>query len=155
MKVVRAMSIACVLLLVGACASTATKMLAPHLTLVNAAMTSADVFSQQFRVRVHVSNPNDRALPIKSIDYKLFLEGDSFADGASITPLVVPANGEQEFDLTVQTNYVSSIGRLLSRLNGANANVIEYAFAGNVVLDMTFSPKLPFSDGGKVTLARR
>jgi LEA14-like dessication related protein len=141
--------------LLGACAGMNSDLQAPRVTVVAASLTSADVFSQQFRVRVHVDNPNARPLPIKSIDYKLFLEGDSFAEGVSEAPFVVPANGEKEFDLTMQTNFVSSIGRLLSRLTGTNRTAIAYTFTGNVVADMTFSPRLKFAESGTVDLARR
>ncbi len=57
--------------------------------------------------RVNVENPNDRELPIKGIDYKLFLEGDSFAEGVSNKPFTVPAQGDTDFDMTVRTNFVS------------------------------------------------
>jgi LEA14-like dessication related protein len=139
--------------LVG-CAS-GPKLVAPRLTLVSANMVSADVFAQQFRVRLHVENPNDRELPIKSIEYKLFLEGDGFADGTSEASFVVPANGEKEFDLTLETNFVSSIGRLLSRLAGTSRTTIEYSLTGSVVIDKTFSPKLNFAETGTVDLGRR
>lgn len=142
-----------VVALLGGCASTASKLVPPQFSLVAASMTSGDMFSQQFRVRLHVQNPNARALPVKSIDYKLFLEGDSFAEGASEAPFVVPANGEQEFDLLVRTNFMSSIGRLLSRIT--NSNSVRYDFSGNVVIDMAFSPKIPFTTSGMVDLGRR
>jgi len=141
--------------LLHACIGMGTKLQVPRLTVIGANMTSADIFSQQFRVRVHVENPNARTLPIKSIDYKLFLEGDYFAQGESEAPFVVPANGEKEFDLVMSTNFVSSIGRLLSRLNGTNNSTIQYTFTGNVVVDTTFSPKLKFAESGTVDLGRR
>ena len=42
--------------------------------------------------------------------------------------------GETEFDMTVRTNFVSSIGRLLTRLNGKTQ--VEYVFEGKVMLDI-------------------
>lgn len=140
---------------ISSCASTPDKLQPPHLTVVSASMTSADVFSQQFRVRIHVANPNTVALPVKSIHYELFLEGDDFAEGDSDAPFSVPANGEQEFDLAVRTHFVSSIGRLLSRLSGSNRAVVQYTLSGHVVIDKTFSPKLKFAENGTVDLGRR
>lgn len=151
MKILRPMVLACALLL-AACAT--TKFQAPHLTIVGASMTSSDVFSQMFRLRVHVDNPNSTSLPVKMIDYKLFLEGDSFSEGQSTAPFVVPANGMQEFDLAVHTNFMSSIGRLLSHLAGTDRRQIEYAFSGSVVIDAPFSPRLKFEQGGLVDLTR-
>ncbi len=140
------------LLSLAGCASMGPKLEAPRLTLVSVGMMSADVFSQQFRVRLHVQNPNDRDIPVKGIDYEIFLEGDSFAEGVANEPFVVPALGEREFDMTVRTNFVSSIGRLLSRMNGRDGNKINYTITGKVVVDIPFVPSIPFSDTGTVDL---
>ena len=141
-------------LLLSACASW-THLQAPRMRIVSASMVSADVFSQQFRVRVHVQNPNARDLPIKRIDYKLFLEGDSFAEGQSEAAFVVPANGETEFDLALNTNFVSSIGRLLGHLAGTDRREVQYNFEGTIAIDMTFAPKIKFNEVGTVDLGKR
>lgn len=153
-KAIRIGLIACAVSLLSGCAGLTGDLQAPRLSLVSASLTSGDVFSQQFRVRVKAENPNARALPVKSIDYKLFLEGDAFAEGVSQAPFSVPANGEKEFDLTVRTNFVSSIGRLLSRLTGSSNRTIQYTFTGSVTVDVPFSPKLKFAESGTVDLGR-
>lgn len=135
----------------AACSTFGPKIEAPQLTIVSVAMTSADIFNQQFLVRLNVQNPNDRELPVKGIDYKLFLQGDSFAEGVSAKPFVVPALGETEFDMTVRTNFVSGIGRLLSRLNGRTQ--VDYIIEGKVLTDLGMVKKLPFQESGTVNLA--
>jgi LEA14-like dessication related protein len=135
----------------ASCAMLGPKLAVPRLTIIGASMMSADVFSQQFRLRLHVQNPNDRELPIKGIDYKVFLQGDSFAEGVSNAPFVVPALGETEFDMTVRTNFVSSVGRLLSRLNGATQ--VEYVIEGKVLTDLGMARKIPFQESGTVNIA--
>ncbi len=132
------------------CSALVPKIETPRLMLVSAAMTSGDVFSQTFRLRMHVENPNDRELPIRGIDYQLFLEGDSFAEGVSDKPFVVPALGETEFDLMVRTNFVSSIGRLLSRLGGKDE--VQYVIEGKVLTDIGLVKKVPFRESGTVNL---
>ncbi len=112
---------------------------------------TSDIFNQQFLVRVSVENPNDRELPITGIDYKLFLEGDSFAEGVSNKPFTVPAKGETEFDMTVRTNFVSGIGRLMSRLNGRDQ--VQYVVEGKVLTDISMLKKIPFQEQGTVNLA--
>ena len=136
--------------ILSACSALAPKLEAPRLMLVSAAMTSGDIFSQTFRLRMHVQNPNDRELPVRGIDYQLFLEGDSFAEGISDRPFVVPALGETEFDLIVRTNFVSSIGRLLSRLHGKEE--VEYVVEGKVLTDIGMFKKIPFQESGTVNL---
>jgi LEA14-like dessication related protein len=137
-------------LCLAACSMLGPKIEVPQLTLVRIAMTSADIFNQQFVVRVHVENPNDRDLPIKGIDYKLFLEGDSFAEGLSNKPFTVPALGETEFDMTVRTNFVSGAGRLMSRLNGRDQ--VQYVVEGKVLTDLGMVKKIPFQESGTVSL---
>src|SRR5262245_59805238 len=84
------------LMSVSSCSALRPDLQAPRLALVSVGMASADVFNQQFLVRVNVENPNDRELPITGLDYKLFLEGDGFAEGVVNKPFVVPANGETD-----------------------------------------------------------
>jgi LEA14-like dessication related protein len=133
-----------------ACSALRPDLAVPQLSLVRVAMTSADVFNQQFLVRVHVENPNDRELPITGIDYKLFLEGDSFAEGVSNKAFTVPANGETEFDMTVRTNFISGVARLLSRLNGRDQ--VQYVLEGKVLTDISMLKRIPFQESGTVSL---
>ena len=137
------------------CSTVSTKLEAPKVTLLGVSMLSADIFSQQFRVRLHVDNPNTRELPIKRLEYKLFLEGDSFADGDSGVPFVVPAIGSTEFDLLVNAHFVSSLGRLLSRMNGDNRSAVRYDVVGKVVVDKVFVPSLSFHESGMVELFKK
>lgn len=139
-------------LLLSACSALGPKLETPRLSIVSANLVSADVFSQQFNIRVHVANPNDRELPIKGIDYQLFLEGDSFAEGVSNAPFVVPALGEKEFDMSLRTNFVSSIGRLLSRLESSNRNQVRYSISGKVLVDIPMVRAIPFNESGTVDL---
>jgi LEA14-like dessication related protein len=99
-----------------------------------------------------VQNPNDRELPIKAIEYELFLQGDSFAEGVSDQPFVVPAKGEAEFDTVVRTNFMSSVGRLLSKLNPGDSGQVQYTFVGHVQLTKGLLRKIPFSEQGMVDL---
>lgn len=143
---------ALVMAVLPACSTLGPQIEAPRLSVVDVGMMSADIFSQQFRVRMRVQNPNDREIPVRGIDYELFLQGDSFAEGVSNQPFVVPALGEQEFDMTVRTNFVSSIGRLLSRLEGREGTQVDYTITGRVAVDLPFVRSIPFRDSGTVDL---
>ena len=144
----------CVAVVIGiaGCASMKPQLETPDVNVVSVGMTSGDIFSQQFRVRLRVQNPNDRELPVERIEYHLFLQGDSFAEGATEAPFVLPALGETEFDMMVRTDFVSSIGRLLSRLETTGSRQVQYEFSGRVFLDLPFMRGIPFSDSGVVDL---
>jgi LEA14-like dessication related protein len=150
----RSICLCAVAALLSACSAFAPEITAPNVTLMNAGMLSGDMFSQQFKVRLLVENPNARALPIKKIDYQLFLEGDAFAEGISAAPFNVPANDSTEFDLIVNTNFMSSIGRLLSRLNDGRKE-IRYDFIGTLDADISMLPPLPFKASGTVEFKRK
>ena len=148
---IRAAALCAFALFLSGCAALRPDLEVPRLSLVSVAMTSADIFNQQFLVRVNVENPNDRELPITGLDYKLFLEGDSFARGSLNKPFTVPANGESDFDMTVRTNFVSGVGRLLSRLNGRTQ--VNYTVEGDLLTDIRFLKKIPFQETGSVNIA--
>jgi LEA14-like dessication related protein len=140
--------------LLGGCAALAPKIESPQLSLLGIQMMSTDMFAQKFRVRVKVENPNDLELPVRGLDYKIILMGDSFADGMSTDRFVVPARGEAEFDMVVTTNFVSSLGRLISRVQGGKLENLDYEIAGQVLLDKGFVKKVPFNHHGQVDIAR-
>jgi LEA14-like dessication related protein len=151
-RVVARLVLVVALLITGSsCSALRPELQAPRLMLIHVAMTSADIFNQQFLVRVNVQNPNDRELKIKGLDYKLFLEGDSFAQGGLNKPFVIPALGETDFDMTVKTNFVSGIGRLLSRLNGRTQ--VNYTVEGKLLTDIRFLKTIPFQETGSVNLS--
>lgn len=126
----------------------------PQLEVLGVQMMSTDMFAQRFTVRMHVQNPNNMELPVKGIDYTLLLMGDLFAEGKTNEPFVLPALGEAEFDMTVTTNFVSSLGRLISRLGGGKLEDIDYELAGTLFVDKGMVRKIPFNKRGTVDFTR-
>jgi LEA14-like dessication related protein len=126
----------------------------PRLDVLGVQMLSTDMFAQRFTVRMHVQNPNDVELPVKGIDYKLLLMGDQFAEGVTNETFVLPALGEAEFDMTVTTNFVSSFGRLISRMGGGKLEDVEYELAGTLFIDKGMVRKVPFNKKGTVDFTR-
>ncbi len=133
------------------CSTLRPKLEPIRLMISSVVMTSPDMFNQQFVVRMHVENPNDREIAVQSVDYKLFLQGDGFADGVSNRSFKLPAKGEQDVDLPVRTAFTSSFGRLISRLNGSKR--VEYVIEGTLQTDITLLKKIPFRESGTAELA--
>jgi LEA14-like dessication related protein len=134
--------------------STLGDLQTPRLELVGVQILSTDMFAQRFKVRVKVENPNDIELPVKGIDYQIFMMGDSFAEGMSNEPFLLPAKGEAEFDMTVTTNFVSSFGRLLSRAGGGKLQDVDYEIAGKILVDKGMVKKIPFNHHGTVDFSK-
>jgi LEA14-like dessication related protein len=140
--------------LVSSCATIPKDLKSPTFEVVRIEMQSSDMFAQRFKIRLNVTNPNDIEMPIKALDYKLFLMGDSFGEGKTEERFVLPAKGDAEFDMLLTTNFVSSLGRLISRMGGGKLEKVDYEIAGNVMLDKGFVRKLPFDHKGTVDFGK-
>ncbi len=112
------------------------------------------MFAQKFRVRVKVENPNDLELKVKGIEYEILLMGDGFAEGNSSDQFLLPAKGEAEFDMVVTTNFVSSLGRLISRKGGGKLEDVDYEIVGQIFVDKGMIKKIPFNHKGVVDFTR-
>ena len=139
---------------VSGCAGIPSHLESPSVDLIGIQMMSTDMFAQKFKVRVKVINPNDVEVPVKGLNYQILLMGDSFAEGESTDRFVLPAKGEAEFDMAVTTNFVSSLGRLISRVGGGKLENLDYEIVGEVLLDKGMVRKIPFSHHGKVDISR-
>jgi LEA14-like dessication related protein len=139
---------------VAACTSFGSKLEAPQLELLGVQILSGDMFAQQFKVRVKVINPNDLEVAVRGLEYDILLMGDSFAEGTSNHSFVLPALGEAEFDMTVTTNFVSSLGRLVSRMQGGKLNDVQYQITGKLLLEKGVMRTIPFSHAGTVDFTK-
>jgi LEA14-like dessication related protein len=140
---------ALLLALSGGCASVAN-LEAPDLSVVSMKVQSADLFEQRLLVRMKVQNPNDRALPIKAINYRIEVDEAQLAQGESNTPFTVPALGEAEFDVQVRANLAGALSKFLSRKKGDDT--LEYRLVGDVSLASGFLRRIPFDERGSVKL---
>jgi LEA14-like dessication related protein len=145
--------VACAVLL-SACSSLGSKLEAPSLELVGVQMLSTDMFAQRFKVRVKVTNPNDLELPVKGLEYTILMMGDSFAEGMANESFLLPAMGEAEFDMLVTTNFVSSFGRLLSRVQGGKLENIDYEITGKIMVEKGMVRKIPINHRGTVNFTK-
>lgn len=152
--VLRALFLTACALIIAACSSLGPKLEAPKIELVGVQMLSTDMFAQRFKVRVKVMNPNDLELPVRGLEYTIIMMGDTFAEGVSNDSFLLPARGEAEFDMMVTTNFVSSFGRLLSRVQGGKLEGVDYEIAGKVMVDKGMFRKIPISHRGTVDFTR-
>ena len=140
---------ACLALLgVGGCATTHFE--APQLTVVSMQMQTADLFSQRMLVHMRVVNPNARALPVKSINYRIEVGGAQLAEGLADKPFVVPSMGEAEFDVQVTANLANALTQILGRKSSRDK--LEYRLVGSVSLSSGFLRRIPFDQRGSVDL---
>ena len=136
-------------LLLSGCTS-ALKWEAPKLSVASMKLQSADIFSQRLLVHMRVSNPNDRELPIKGINYRIEVNDAELAQGLTDTPFTVPAMGEAEFDVQVTANLATALSQFLSRRG--SSDTLDYRLTGSVALSSGFLRHIPFDERGSVKL---
>jgi len=147
----RAIAAAAAVALLGCGCALAPKFTTPTLTIVGVRLEASDLITQRLKVRVHVQNPNPRALPVKGIEYTLQVDGEPFATGDSAASFVVPALGEAEFDMNVTTNVAGTLVRLLARRPDAPADV-PYRLSGKISLSQGWLQSIPFEQHGTFRL---
>jgi LEA14-like dessication related protein len=130
----------------------APRLTPPTLTVLDVQLQGSDLWAQHLRVRMHVHNPNERALPVKSISYALEVEGEALATGESAASFVVPAQGEAEFDMNVTTNLAGTLLKLLGRGSGGLSQPVAYRLSGKVTLSSGLLRSLPFDERGEFKL---
>jgi LEA14-like dessication related protein len=140
-----------VALLLGGCALT-SKLTPPTLTVVDVQLQGSDLWEQHLKVRMQVQNPNDRALPIKGLEYTLQVEGQQFASGESAASFIVPARGEAQFDMNVTTNLAGTLLKLLARGSDTRSQSVAYRLTGKVSLSEGLLRSLPFDERGEFKL---
>jgi LEA14-like dessication related protein len=138
-------------LLLGGCALT-PRLTPPTLTVVDVQLQGSDLWEQHLKVRMHVQNPNDRALPIKGLQYTLEVEGQQFASGESAASFIVPARGEAEFDMNVTTNLAGTLLKLLARGSDTLSQSVAYHLTGKVSLSEGLLRSVPFDERGEFKL---
>ena len=95
-----ALALLCAALLTG-CATLTQPWKAPEVSLTGLRLKELTLARQVFVATLAVHNPNDRTLPIKAMTYKLKLEGQELAQGASALDRQIPALGDASVDVEV------------------------------------------------------
>jgi LEA14-like dessication related protein len=136
------------LALLSACSSLGVVTLKPEVTVADVALIKGDLTHQDLRLRLHVRNPNDRALVVNSIRYEVQVAGQKVVSGATQQGFVVPAKGESDFELDAQADLASAALRLLS--DSLRGQPTAYRVVGQLNLGSGLIRTLPFEQQGRL-----
>jgi LEA14-like dessication related protein len=149
---VRAFVLAIFALAVAGCSTLVPRLETPTLSIVNVELQESNLWQQRIKVRMHVQNPNDRALPIKGLSYSLDVAGQEFANGVSAASFTVPALGEAEFDMNVTANMASALVKFLGRGGDSLGEQVDYRIRGKISLSQGLLRSIPFEEKGTFRL---
>jgi LEA14-like dessication related protein len=134
----------------GACQSMLPKLQAPQLSVSAIEFGPGSSMQQQpIQLTLHAVNPNDRAIAIRSIDCKLEIESQSFAQGSTAAAFTLPAKGEADFEVNVTANLNTALIALAGSLG---RHTVGYRVYGEVHLQGSFLHSIPFDQKGRVKL---
>lgn len=118
----------------------------PDVRLANVQMLKSNLWEQSFRLRLRVDNPNSRNLPIRGMQYQVYLNNMRLATGVTDKSFDVPAYGSEYFYITVRSNIWRHVGALVKLVE--DQQPVHYRIDGHIRTGLLFSPKLNLHEEG-------
>ncbi|SDH82216.1 LEA type 2 family protein [Propionivibrio dicarboxylicus] len=128
-------------------ASCSSLLKAPEVDVASIELAGFNLSEQRFALVLDLRNPNPVELSLRRLDFSVELDGRPFAQGHSVQPVRVPANGTAQLDVQA----VSRLTTLLERLRAARSDGrarLFYRIFGSAELDGVGT--LPFDRQGSV-----
>ena len=144
-------------LCLSSCASIPDNLVSsPQVYLRDVQVVGLDFNRQTFLLSFDVANPNPFPLPVRSVDYGVKLDGQTFASGQTTSEFKVPAEGDASFAISVDLNLLKTAPQLLAVVRDGTRGDIRYVLEGKFGVDLPLVPVLKFSDSGviRVTSSR-
>jgi LEA14-like dessication related protein len=140
-------------LVLSACATLPENLVkSPSVTLSNVEIVGFGFNGQTFLLSFDVENPNPFALPVRSIDYGLKLDGQRFASGETASDFTIPASGNTSFAISVDLNLLQSAPQLLSIVRDAARRELAYELDGHLGVDIPLTPPIKYHNSGTIRL---
>lgn len=138
--------------LLSACASMEQLISAPGVSLRNVQVASLDYSAQMFVLSFDVTNPNTFPLPVKSVFYRVELDGQRFASGETEGSFTVPARSDSEFAISVELDLLRTAPQLLYVVRDGVNRDIPYELNGEFGVDIPFAKAVSFKSSGEIRL---
>lgn len=141
-----------VVLLIAGCAGSPRSMDPPEVFVSTLRLLPESDGSRQVAVTLLLRNPNENPVAVDSVDFTIRLATEGFIEGTIDEAGSVPALGDLRVRTTVSSEFVSSVSRLMSFLQGPES-ALPYEASGTIWLDTRPRRDLRFSAEGRVPLA--
>lgn len=147
---IRIVPLALVFALLAGCAALQRDVEPPSVRLVGVELLELGLMEQRFELALRVANPNDFRVPIKALEYAVFVNEQAFASGLSSEPFELPALGEEVIRVQVGTQLLDNLQQL-ARWQRDPPQALDYRLEGRARLS-SLPVWLPFEQAGQVTL---
>lgn len=136
----------------AACASVSTEVDAPRVSLSQVDVQKLDLNAQTVLLRFDVTNPNPFPLPVRSLNYRVELDGYRFASGDTAASFTVPARGDSAFAVSAELDLLNTAPGLIQIVRQGAHRDIPYKLEGKFEVDVPFAPAVPFTETGTIRL---
>ena len=140
------------LAVLSGCAAVASNISQPSVSLRSVEVGSVDFSKQTFVLGFDISNPNRFALPINFVSYGVKLDGQHFASGETTASFTVPANGDNQFAISVDLDLLRTAPQLLYTVRDGVTNGLSYELSGKLGIDIPFVQPISFRTSGKISI---
>ena len=101
----------------------------PYITLSNISLLNLGVFEQRYRIMMRIQNPNDVAITINGMSYKIVINEKDFARGVSNKSFVVPEFGEEVIEIDATSDLTGILSQFQNLMAGGITKV-SYRITG-------------------------
>lgn len=149
----RHLAVAGLMLVLSACASLPENLISkPKVELRDVRIVGLDFKSQTFLLSLDIHNPNPFPLPINHVSYGVRLDGHRFASGQTPSEFSVPASGDEQIDISVELDLLTTAPKLLSIVRDGARTEVPYDLEGQLGIDIPLTPPVAYRTSGAIRL---
>ena len=139
-------------LVAAACASSPRSQEVPEVYVSTLRLLPPGDGPREVGITFLLRNPNETPVELDSIEFNIRLGSEGFLEGVVEDPGIVPALGDLRVRTSASSEFISSVSRLTSFLQGPES-ALPYAATGTIWLDTRPRRNLRFEREGRVPLA--
>jgi LEA14-like dessication related protein len=152
LKCLRGFAIFGLSLMLGSCALFVPELIPPKVELESVAVEQMTLSQQLFRVRLHLTNPNNSALRVSEARLMVWLEAVEMGEGSILAPLSIPAMGEATVEVQFATDLVRRAPEIW-RWFASGDTELNYRVTGFIDIGEAGMVKLNIDEAGRVTVS--
>lgn len=121
----------------------------PKVQLLRVEVIKAKLIEQKFVLHFRIDNPNAMSLPVRGLEYSVYLNEVKLAEGESESWFSVPGHGHQVFKVPVRTNLWRHARRIVKALEKPD-EPIRYSLSGEVKTGLMFGRNVHVARNGEI-----
>ncbi|MGB2221988.1 LEA type 2 family protein [Neptunomonas phycophila] len=123
----------------------------PDVSVTSVRLVNSDSLAPQFEITLFISNPNDKALPLKGIAYSVILENFKVLSGVTNQLPTINAYAQEEIKLLATANLLSGLRLITKLLQTDTLSQVEYSLDAKLDIG-TLLPAIYVNETGKLTI---